>query len=181
MADVFLPSVVSRYKLAMATNSTATSFSALIPTITKPAASATRAVFDMGKEGLRDLNTLVVMPFGGNTNNDIINVKVLKWIRVPRTTPVMGAPDMYVAEVVCEVQATLSSSLPGLADEEVVVAEFLADTLTLTKGVAVLFNGTADIDPAYFKCDISGAEIVELVFDLGTGGDTQNALVRFDA
>jgi hypothetical protein len=155
----------------------------LVATITKPAASATKAVFDKGKLGLRDLNTLVVMPFGGNDNNDIINVKVVRWIRVPRTTPVATASrlDMYVAEMLAEVQATLSSSLPGLADEEVVVAEFFADTLTLTKGVATLMQGTADIDVAYFTVDISGAEIIELVFDLGTGGDTQNALVRFDA
>lgn len=181
MTDMFLPSMVGPYQLAMTTNSTATSFSALIPTITKPARTATRAVFDKGKLGTRDLNTLVVMPFGGNTNDDIINVKVVRWIRVPRSTPASPAVDMYVAELLAEVQCTLSSTLVGLANEEVVATEFFADDITLTKGVATIIKGTADVDTAYFMVDISGAEIVELVFDLGTGGDTQNALVRFDA
>lgn len=170
---VFLSSVVPELKKAQSTNSTATSFSALIPTNTKPEASATRSVFDLGHKGTRDRNSLVVYPYGGNDNNDIVITKVSGWNQTP-----LG---MWVSSLICEVSATLSSTLLGLASREVVATEFFADTLTLTTGVAELYQGTADVDIAYFICSVAGFELVEITYDLGTGGDTQNALYRFDA
>lgn len=175
MSQVALESLVSNWKLAQSTNSTATSFSALLSTLTRPAASATRSVIDLGKPGSRTSNTLEVMPFGGNDNNDIVITKVSGWNFVKDP----GTRGMWVSRMICEVSATLSSTLVGLADEDVVATEFFADTLTLTTGIAVLLQGTADLDNASFQCDVSGFEIVEITYDLGTGGDTQNALYRF--
>lgn len=170
---MFFASCVPDLNKAQATNSTATSFSALIPTLDRPAASATRSVFDLGKRGTRDRNSLVVYPYGGDANNDIVITKVSGWNQTP-----LG---MWVSSMICEVSATLSSTLVGLASREVVATEFFADTLSLTAGVAELYQGTADLDIAYFICSTAGFEIIEITYDLGTGGDRQNALYRFDA
>lgn len=170
-----LESLVSNWKLAQTTNSTATSFSASIVTLTKPEASATRSVIALPGPGSRTSNTLVVMPFGGNTNNDVINQKVTGW----NFSKNDGTRGIWVPSLICEVQATLSSTLVGLASEDVIATEFFADILTLTTGIAVLMQGTADVDPATYIVDVSGFELVEITYDLGSGGDTQNALYRF--
>lgn len=170
-----LASLVMNWRKAQTTNSTATSFSALLPTVTKPERSATRGVFDLGDQAERSQNTLLVMPYGGNDNNDIMNVKVVGWDFLKDS----GARGLWVPSVICEVQGTMSSTLVGVASEDVVATELFCDTLTLTTGVAVLRTGTADIDPAWFEVDVYGYRMVELTYDLGTGGDTQNALVRF--
>ena len=168
-------SQVNNLQLAQSTNSTDGSFSALIPTLTRPARSATRAVFDLGAPGLRSSNVIVVYPFGGSSDDETINVKVTGW----NFSKDGGTRGMWVSTLICEVLATLSSTLLGLANEDVVAAEFFADTLSLTKGKASLYQGTSNVDIARFKAPVSGFEIVELTFDLGTA-DTQNALVRFD-
>ena len=158
------------------TNSTATSFSALVATVTKPEASATRTVIDLGL-GPKQRSTLVVYPYGGNDNNDLINVKVSGWSRVH---PVSGGQQMWVSSLICTVQATLSSTLVGLAGMPVVATEFFADVLTLTTGIAVLVQGAADVDTAYFKCSTGPFELIEITGDLDTGGDTMNWLYGWE-
>lgn len=159
------------------TNSTASSFSALADTVTRPTGSATRTIIDLsqsaGMAGVRARNTLAVVPYGGNDNNDIINVKVSVWNRFKERVT-NGVADLWTARLVCEVQCTLSSSLVGVAGQHVVATELYADTLTLTTGIAVLHNGTADVDKAWFECDVAGNDLVEITGDLGTGGDTMN-------
>ena len=175
LGDLYLVSQVSGYQKALGTNSTSGSFSALVAEAAPPGRSETRAVFStLNNQGRQRWNTLVVLPYGGDTNTDIMNVKVVGWNQT-------ASGRLWVAELKCEIQATMSSSLPGLAGNDVVATEFFCDTLTLTTGVAVLYTGTADVDIAYFKVGISGFELVEILFDLGTGGNQMNALVRFDA
>lgn len=188
----FLPSVISRYEKALQVNATSGSFAALTGTATRPAASATRAVwrtrvlaadllgysqpdfdFAQGTQRELQLNGMTVIPYGGNANNDVVNYKLIGWNQTKS--------GMWVAEMKCEVQGTLSSALTGVGGHDVGAADMFCDTCTLTTGVAVLFTGTADVDPAYFKVGISGFEFVELLFDMGAGGDGGNALVRFDA
>lgn len=173
----FLPSFVSHWKKAQSTNSTSSAFAALVPTKTKPAASATRSVFPMSHLGLRDQNTLVVKPFGGNDNNDTFNVKVSGWNFIKQS----GKDGLWVSTFLCQVLCTLSSTLVGLAGEDVAATEFFCDTLSLTTGSAVLRQGTADVDIAEFLVDVSGHELVEITYDIATGADAMNALVRFDA
>ena len=175
LGDLYLVSQVSGYQRALITNSTSGSFSALVAEAAPPAMSSTRSVFStQPNKGRQRWNTLVVLPYGGNTDNDIMNIKVAGWNQT-------ASGRLWVPEVKCELACTMSSSLPGLAGNDIVATEFFCDTLTLTTGVAVLYTGTADVDIAYFKVGISGFELVEILFDLGTGGDVMNALVRFDA
>ena len=182
MESVQIASTCQRLKKAQSTNSTATSFTALIPTATKPAASATRAVFDRGDAVISDpeivQNTIIVLPYGGNTNNDVVNYKVSGW---NRTYEEATGAVQWISTLVCEVQGTLSSSLLGTAGGTVAAAEFFCDTLTLTTGIAVLVQGTADVDIARFEANVAGYELVEITYDLGAGGDLANALVRFSS
>ena len=168
---------VDYLRKGQSTNSTSNAWGTNLPTITQPAASATRSVVCSRTELGSSRTTLEVTPYGGNTNNDIINLKVLGWNRTPGTTSPYVAP-LWVPHLICEVQATLSSTLVGVAGRDVIATEFFADTLTLTYGVAVLYQGAGDVDIARFECGISGFEIVEIDYKTGTGGDTMNSLWR---
>lgn len=168
----FLPSLVGNWRRALTTNSTSGSFAAGAPTTTKPAPSTTRAVFDLARQGSRVENTIVVAPFGGNDNDDAFSVKVLGWNKTTN--------GLWVPSFVCEMACVLSSSLPGVAGADVVATELFCDSVVKTTGQGTVYIGTANTDIAWFTAPVAGFEIVELTFDLGTGGDGMNALVRFD-
>ena len=170
-------SLVGGLKKALATNSTASSYTALIPTITRPVASSTRAVYDLGEgKGTRDQNVITVYPVGRNDNNETVSVKVTGWNFVRPTGTGRG---LYVSSLVCQVAGTISTTLLGIANEDIIATEFFCDILSLTKGVATLYQGTSDLDIAYFKAPVQGFELVEVTCTIGTG-DQANALVKFD-
>lgn len=167
---------------ALATNSTASSFSALVATVTKPVNSSTRCVFDFTDRAEKVRRTVRVFPYGGNDNNDQISTKVVGWNRVKPSPSQPGpAVDLWVPSLVCEILSTLSSTLTGVAGQAVVATEFFADTVASTKGNDVLTNGTADVDVASFTCDTGGYELVEVICITATGGDASNALVGWVA
>lgn len=166
------------YLRGLVTSSTDTSFTAAEqnPTGTKPAASTTRAVFDRGP-GRNERNSLVLLPFGGDADNDQFSLKVVGWNRVgPKA---QNGLDLWVSVLLAEIAVTLSSAIPGVAGRQVVATELFADTLSLTSGLAVLYQGTADIDLARAEVPVDGYEIVEVFFDLTTGGDRANFLYAF--
>ena len=179
--NVLIESLVTPLKKGQSTNSTASSFSALIPTLTRPVASATRTVIEWALDSgsaRKDRNTLKITPYGGNDNNDVINIKVSGWNSIQSN--VLGIPGVeYVSRFVCEVQGTLSSTLLGLAGQAVLDTEFFCDALTLTAGIAVLYNGTADKDIAWFEVDVSSYEFAEITYSKVAGGDAVNCLYNF--
>lgn len=171
-------SLISRLTKGQTTNSTTASFLVAVsrPTTTEPVGSATRTVIRTGGGAFKDSVTLKVTPYGGDANNDIINVKVQGW----HSVPVTGATTtLYVPHCVCEAACTLSNALPGIATMPVVATEFFCDTVAITQGYGVAHNGVADKDVAWFECDVSSFEYVEILFSMGTGGDQANALYRF--
>lgn len=163
-----IEAVVTSLKRAQTTNSTDTSYTARRSTVTRPAASATRSVFDVGQGPSR--TTAEIWPVGGNDNNDVVNYKVVGWNKT-----ISG---LYVKTPICEIQATLSSTLVGVASQDVIATEFFADTITLTSGAATIRTGVVDEDEASILVDISGFELWEILYKLGAGGDVANALVR---
>ncbi len=183
MSDtVIVGSLVPDLVRGQDTSSTASAFAVADsrPTTTKPAASATRSVITLGDGSQNAPNkkpgvTLKVMPFGGDTDNDKIFVKVQGWNKVKGVTG--AATQLWVARTIVIVEATLSAALPGVALMPVVATEFFADNVAISgNGFAVLHNGTADVDAAWFECDVSSYEIVEIVYAKSTGGDRCNAL-----
>lgn len=182
MSDtVIVGSLVPDLVRGQLTSSTATAFAVADsrPTTSKPASSATRTVITLG-DGTQIPNkkpgvTLKVMPFGGDTDNDKIFVKVQGWNKVKGVT---GATTiLWVAKTIVIVEATLSSALPGIAGMPVVETEFFADVLAISgNGFCVLHNGTLDVDSAWFECDVSSYEIVEILYATSTGGNRSNCL-----
>lgn len=167
---------------AQATNSTDASFPSSLATVTKPAVSATRAVFDMGQGTNR--TTIRVTPYGVGANNQTMNVMVMGWnqVLVPGTTggsTSTATKALWVSRHICEVQGTVSSTLVGVAGTDITATSLFCDVLTLTTGVAVLYQGTADADTASFIADCSTFELVEVMFKLGTVATSMNALVQF--
>lgn len=185
MPGVFIEGLCTGLTKGLAANTTATSFTAAngIPTVTMPVGTATRTAIRR-KQGVNDRVSLRVYPYGGNADNDVIITKVLGWQRImPATLGQRQETDvgahLWISTIVAEVSGILSSALLGIANYPVIATEFFCDTLTLTTGNAVLFQGTADIDIAHFLCDVSPFEIVTIDGDLGAGGDTMNWLYSF--
>jgi hypothetical protein len=173
-APVQIASIVGRAVRGQETNATITSYTVQVPTKTRPAASATRTVIDFDVDFTKVSNTLRVWPYGGNDNNDLVHVKVVGCNRVRPQSDMRV--DMYFPSFICEVQGTLSSALLGLAGEAVVATNFFCDIISITNGTALAFQNTADVDLAWFQCDASGFELVELIPRRGTGGDSANCL-----
>lgn len=171
------------WQRALSTGSTATSFAALLAVQTKPetihSGTTGRYVKDFKSQGVRNQNTLHIKPFGGNDNNDTFNIRVTGYNFAKNSDP-QDPNGLWIPDHIATLNCTLSSTLPGVANELVVATEFFADTLTLTSGIAILKQGTADVDTASFLVDISGYELVSITFDIDSGADVMNALVRFD-
>lgn len=175
-----IDALVMAYLRGLAANATAAAPFTVAnyrPTATKPVLSTSRLAIDFGSQGRKERNTLLVFPFGGNDNNDLIDVKVSGWNRVgPKS---QSLADEWISALVCTVQGTLSNALPGLAGQPVVATDLFCDTLTLTNGVAVLRQGVADVDIASFLCDVSGFELVTVDPVTDTNGDGANFLYGF--
>jgi hypothetical protein len=175
---MILETMIGRWRRGQTTNAVTTSFSALLDTLTKPAASATRTVIDCagGSSNRKERSVLRLVPFGGDTNDQTFSLKVVGWNRV--LPAIVGETFQWHPSAVCEVSATLSSTLLGLAGAPVVATEFYADALSVVTGDVVLHTGTVNVDPAWLECDVSIFELVEVVYDL-TGAVGANALYSF--
>lgn len=167
MSDTMITVLCAKSKKAQKTNSTAGAYTAPLATVTRPAASATRAVLDLGQ--LQNPGSISVTPFGIATDGQTGSVLLFGWSQT------VGG--LFVPGFICEVQATFSGNLPGLAGQDVTAAMLFASTLSLTKGGAVLRQGTAGQDTASFEADNGGYELLELIWKIGTCTDI-NALVR---
>lgn len=185
-----IDSLMHQFRRGLVTNTDSNAFvvADYRPRTTKPtpaiaSGKTARVVLDWGPRDApgkqlspREENTLVVMPFGGNDNNDLILVKVCGWRAIAQAGDVAGdGLTQYVSTFICGLTATLSSALPGNAGRSVVATDLFADTLTAT-GTAVLYQGTADVDPAMALCDVSGFELVTIDLAVSTGGDGANCL-----
>lgn len=174
---MLIEALTSHTVKAQSTNSTDASFPAHIPTVTKPAASATRAVFDRGLGA--NCCTLRITPYAVGSNNQTMNIQIVGWNRCfsPGVTGI-SKTEIWIPRIACEVQGTLSSSLVGIANADIVATELFCDTLTLTSGISVLYQGTADSEIACFTCGVSAYSIFEVQFKLGTVSTSMNALVQ---
>ena len=177
---MLLSTIVGPLKRALDTNSTDTSFSAgeSGTTTTRPASSSTRFVHDCVNAGPKERNTMVLVPFGGNDDNDTFSLKVQGWMELaPRNQADLR---QWVSLPICTLTScTLASALLGDAGRQVVVADLFCDAITLSSGVAVIYSGTADVDIAWAQIPVGGFELIEVLFDLTSGGDGANFLYGF--
>jgi hypothetical protein len=178
--DVATPPQV--FRRALAVNSTATSFAAKIPTVTRP--------FADGVIMVNGADTLEVQPFGAGSDNDTFDIRVTGWRKAVPSSPEQrlgpggrsafiepAGGVLWIPKVICEISCTLSAII-GIAGAVAINTDRSADTLTLNKGVALLDTVVADSAGASFLCDVSGSELIEITFDM-TGATNGNALVAF--
>lgn len=161
----------SEWSIALTANSTATAFAARIPTTTKPAgASGISKVIEVG-----GLTELLLIPYGTNSDNDEFDVRVIGWKKIPLTTAIRT--NLWIPSTRMEGTAILNSALPGIAASHVIATEYFADTFTVDEGIGVVFQSTNAVPMcALVQCDITGFDLIEIDFDLGTGAAAMNCL-----
>lgn len=167
-----------RLQKALATDSTAAAFTAKIPTATEPSGVGVFRLSDssngLGVDGKSPSHVLLI-PYGGNDNNDVMNVRLWGWSRTG-----LAATPVYVPQLLAELAVTL-----GNVDASAVGASlFLADTIAVTYGdtnektLGVSVSSPANDVPANALVHLRGVEYIEFDFKLGAGGDKMNCYWR---
>ncbi len=171
-----------------ATNIDATSFASKIPTLTKPVASATAAVLDLGTElGSPICPIWMKMEFLLlGAENDVASFRLIGWNRVISA----GVADLWVPQPFLEVSC-IASQCVGIAASAVLNTERWADTIApvalmaedrkIAAGTSVnadLYVFTPANDTAgHIRLPILGAfEMLEFTLDQTTNTPTGNIL-----
>lgn len=158
--------VITPWRKALATATTSTSFTAKIPTTTKPAASTTRAVIDLYDASLGiAVNAHVpkfvsLAPYLTAANNVTGDLRLWGWTKTADITTNVWVPTLLLQ------LAVVAGNIDGSAIE---ASAFMADTITVTYGP----DEATEISPAndlsaVILTHIRGAELLELDFDVGT-------------
>lgn len=172
---VMLKKQSTNFIKARTANSTATALTAKQVTATEPSGAG---IHDLRRSapGAGVHNSLLILPYCRGANNDTFNVRVTGWRRVGTNDATAVWIPMTLAELACT-----AGNLPGVAGKELIATDFLADTISLTKGSTTdaIVNSPADDTPAYARIDLQGCVKVEIDFDLGITPTEMNALLAF--
>jgi hypothetical protein len=174
MATTALP-----IRKALAANSTASSFTAKIPTATAPSGNGifdlTDPQYGMGVNG-RVPDRILVVPFGGNSNDETFDMRVWGWSRT------VGADGTAVW--LPQLLAQLSVVLGNIDGSAIAANMLIADTITVTYGLAdertlgLSVMSPANDVPAAAYIGLRGCERIEFDFDLTGTGDAANCFWR---
>lgn len=157
-----------RFRKALSAITANTTYSAKVPTTTKPATSATlgQAIIDLFDPayGLSP-NTFVpkyihLVPYGSDANNETINMRLYGWTRTNDATPV------WVPQLLLDLAMTLGN----ISATALEAGCFMVDTITLTSAPdeATEISPTNEL-PGNILTHIRGCELLEIEFDVGTG------------
>lgn len=148
------------WALIRATESTDTSLTDKVATITKPVNDGVVAVGSDGRD------TLELLPLATAGENDTFAIRVIGWRQVLglwAPTPLCTANCIACAKV-------------GVAGQAVVATQRFCDSITVTSGIGVTPSVAADTIAELFVT-ISGYDRVEVLFDTTAAGTTgMNAL-----
>lgn len=156
---------------AAATNLVTADFTTtpLIPTVTKPVASATKAVLAWGNAG-HSYNSLMFTPYGSGADNATFSARVTGW----RSISAIGLTTLWVPTRLMELSCLLSTSV-GIAAAAVINTERFCDTITQVASTAMISTveiySPADNSPGWVLADGLGFELIEFTVDLGTATD----------
>lgn len=167
---------------ALATNSTATSFTAKIPKVTAPTGTGVFNLTDIANavgSPSRTPERILLLPYGGNASNDIFNMRLWGWIETygPETSDVVGYVPVLLAELACTLGNHDASAVLG-------TNMLMVDTIAVTDGdVAERTFGVTICSPeaeltAHALIHTLGCKYIEFDFDMDTGGDAANCLWR---
>lgn len=171
-------------------NSTSSSFPSRIPQKAPPtkaedddrytggtgSATLQEVIRMRGETAAVSQNLLKLIPYALASDTNTFNIRVIAWYAV---SPPDNDPNknIYVPVPLCELACTVSTP-SGLAGTQVINTELFCDTITITSGdsslVKVFSPGNDTI--AWAVIDFLGAPWVEVIFDIGTGPTSMNAL-----
>jgi hypothetical protein len=161
------------YRRVLATNTTASAFTARVDLLAMPAAPAGEST--TGYVYVGDTNTVLIKLYGTDADNETGSVRVygLKAIERP------GNATSFTHVLLGEYAFTLSSTLTGVAGGVVGASEFYADTITRTYGLEnvadQVFTPTSD-EPAHILVDRKGHDVL-LVEPIVVTALSVNALI----
>lgn len=190
MSDCALITGSHAFRKFRTVNATDNGFPSKLITATKPAPSigsnaaqaTSPAVIQFGDGGPYSQNSLLLKLFGAGANNNTFSMRLIMW------TPIVDQDQnndvtVYDPTDLFEVQATLSSTLVGLAGKVVAATDLFADTITITgttaiANVNVTVNSPANDRPAYILVDGLGGKLIEAIFSTGGSATSCNSLWR---
>ncbi len=156
----------------LTTAATDATFPATIPTATEPTGDS---IVDLSGQKYRKIR---VMPFGAGADNDTHVIRVIGWNQVGSTS---DSTLIWVPSLLASYTSTLST-LVGVSGKVVTDSERFADTLVIVANMGTDAQGTVKVSPAdnltpaYFICELNGAQKVQVTFDLTGTSTSANAL-----
>lgn len=186
---------MSPWKRWAGTNLDATAFASKIPTITKPAASATAAVLDVANEfgngGLIPRRMRLSFLLLG-ADNDVASFRLISWNRI-QSGQGDGPNMLWIPSPFLEVVCTASAAV-GIASAPVLNTERFADTIApvalmsedrkIAAGTSlqsdVYYYTPANDTIAHISVPIRGCELLEFTIDQTTNTPTCNILYAFE-
>lgn len=150
------------FRKARTTNSAATAFTAKIPTATALATSAANGIYDLLDRSLgiatasRVPKYIILQPFGTNGDGDTFDMRLWGWSETDVTT------GLYIPQLLVQLNIVLSTA-SGAA---IAADTYMADTITVAKGVADTTISTDNNTSASVRVDIKGCRFIEFDFDL---------------
>lgn len=175
-----LTNVSSPFRKARAVNQTSNGYVAKLPGAEPSGDAGTAtgaAVIDLaGALGGESPRSVLIVPYGEGSDGDTFSMRVIGW-KVLGHDPYT---QIWVPINLLEVQATLSSTVPGVAGRLVAATELFADTIAIVTGnanVSVDVNSPADNTVAHLLLNLKGVSKLELTFDTGGSATSANALL----
>lgn len=163
------------FRLATASPSTSTSFTAKTVTATEPTGDGVHDLFstDYGFATVHSVpKSLQLVPFGGNSDNETFDMQVWGWNETYDGS-------LWVPQLLVQLNVTLTS-LSGAA---LGTNLLMADTIALAKGAQdtslnSLIVTSSDLGPASMLIHLRGVQKIEFEFDLTGTGDQAGCLWR---
>lgn len=143
---------------ALENNSTATAFTAKIPTATEPSGVGVIDVFSAAYGFGGDTYSpdyIQVIPFGTNGADDTFDMRIWGWSKV------VGA-DLWIPQLIADLSVTLGS----ISGSAIAANTFLADTIVVNAGTSSGVISTADDTSASGMFHLRGCSLLEFDFDL---------------
>ena len=168
---MYVESQVAQWAKALAANTTQNGLGTALPTITKPVTTTSRLAIDQRTKPVGYSN-LRLLFFGRNANNLTMQTRVIGWSLVGDTGT------LWMPTLIAQITATLSSTLVGVAGNDVADTDMLADTISVDNGIGTVVAPVGDTVPAYLNVATAGHQIVTVDFSINGSATQANGLFR---
>lgn len=161
---------VRDFRRALAANSTATGFTAKLPTATKPASAGVIDLFADSGEGINAPPNIPkyaqLVPYGTDSNDQTFSQRLWGWSATDQ--------GVWIPQLLLQLDVTLGN----IAATAIAASHLLADTIALAAGDAhAEMISPANDTPASVLVHLRGSQLIEFDWDM-TGAASANCLWR---